>query len=333
MRRKLIIAFLISTIIFLIAYQTNYKNRNKPSSINQTPKIEKILEKYSVENLAKADIKEGDILIKEKIEEKEKFNSYIFEFRYNPNLDGKTIKKTTGMINIPKEGNKFPLVIMIRGYVDPKIYKTGVGSKNLSYFLADNGFLTIAPDFLGYADSDKEAENIFESRFQTYTTILSLIKSAEKIEKWDRKNLFIWGHSNGGQISLYVIEVINNNIPTVLWAPVSKPFPYSILYYTDESEDKGKFIRKELAKFEEVYNVEDFSITNHFGRINSKILIIQGTLDDAVPEKWSKQLYQTLKEIGKDVSYKVYPADHNLRQSWQQAAVETLSFYKQNLTE
>ena len=36
----------------------------------------------------------------------------------------------------------------------------------------------------------------------------------------------------------------------ILWAPVSKPFPYNILYYTDEAEDRGKWLRGEIAKFE-----------------------------------------------------------------------------------
>jgi dipeptidyl aminopeptidase/acylaminoacyl peptidase len=334
MKKTLVIILVILLLIASVFYFINRnKNQLKVSSINKSREIDRPLERYSIENLAKTNIPEGKITIKEKIEEKETFDSYIFEFQFNPNLDQKTIKKTSGLINIPKGKSTFPLVIMIRGYVDPKIYKTGTGSKNMSYFLAEKGFITIAPDFLGYADSDREAENIFESRFQTYTTILSLIKSVEDIEKWDRKNIFIWGHSNGGQIALYTLEVSEKNIPTVLWAPVSKPFPYSILYYTDEAEDKGKFIRKELAKFEELYDVDKYSTTNYFNRINSPLLIIQGTGDDAVPEKWSKELSQKLEKIGKKVKYQTYTeADHNLRPRWNEAAENTLEFFIKNLT-
>jgi len=148
-----------------------------------------------------------------------------------------------------------------------------------------------------------------------------------------RKNIFIWGHSNGGQIALYTLEVSEKNIPTVLWAPVSKPFPYSILYYTDEAEDKGKFIRKELAKFEELYDVDKYSITNYFNRINSPLLIIQGASDDAVPEKWSKDMFQKLKKLGKEVEYQTYAgANHNLRPKWDDAAENTLEFFVKNLT-
>jgi dipeptidyl aminopeptidase/acylaminoacyl peptidase len=332
MKKNLFIIF----IIILAAVLFTYFNKNKKENTTTLKKAEEEypnLEKYSVENLSSREIKSGDLKIKEVLEEKENFTSYKFEFYFNPDPENNLTKKTTGMINIPKNNGSFPLVIMIRGYVDPKNYTTGTGSKNLSYFLAEKGFITIAPDFLGYANSDREASNIFESRFQTYTTVLSLIKSSEKIEKWDRKNIFIWGHSNGGQVSLYVLEVLGTKIPTVLWAPVSKPFPYSVLYYTDESEDKGKFLRKELSKFESRNNVDKFSITSYFDRLNSPILIIQGTSDEAVPEKWSEELFKKLKKLGKEVKYETLSgADHNLRPKWNEGANKTLDFFIANLT-
>lgn len=333
-KHKLLILFVISfmTLISIILIQKQTKDNNTEDLIKKTNDKNTYMYRYSIESLSNFDFEKGDINIGKVIEEKDDFISYFFEFSFNPNLDGKTHKKTSGMINIPKKEGKFPLIIMIRGYVDPKNYITGTGSKNLSYFLAERGFITISPDFLGYAASDKEAENVFESRFQTYTTVISLIKSVNQIKEWDHKNLFIWGHSNGGQIALYVLEATKKDIPTVLWAPVSAPFPYSILYYTIESEDRGKFIRKELAKFEENYDVDKFSITNYLENINTKIEIHQGANDDAVPEKWSESLYKNLRILKKDVNYHLYKnADHNLRPNWDEAAYKTFEFYK-NLT-
>lgn len=330
---KKLILLIIFTTLAIATIMHFYKPKRDSNSFKETKENkDTYMYRYAIEEMQNYKIKEGKIEIKETIEEKDSFTSFYFEFFFNPNLDGRTIKKTSGMINIPKDEGRFPIVIMIRGYVDPKDYKTGTGSKNLSYFLAERGFITISPDFLGYAQSDKEAENIFETRFQTYTTIISLIESAFQIEKWDRKNLFIWGHSNGGQIALFVLESTKKDIPTVLWAPVSAPFPYSILYYTIDSEDKGKFIRKELAKFEENYDTDKFSITNYFDRINTKIEIHQGGKDDSVPSRWSEKLYKTLIALKKDVKYYFYPeSDHNLRPNWNEVALKTFEFYK-NLT-
>jgi dipeptidyl aminopeptidase/acylaminoacyl peptidase len=169
--------------------------------------------------------------------------------------------------------------------------------------------------------------------------VLSLFKSLDQIESWDGKNIGIWAHSNGGHIALTILEISKINYPTVLWAPVSKPFPYSILYYTNESEDKGKYIRKELAKFEETYDTDAFSLDNYFPDIAAHLQIHQGTADDAVPVEWSKNLYNILRKSYKDQKFNydldlfVYPgADHNLQPVWESATARSLSFFKKHLT-
>jgi dipeptidyl aminopeptidase/acylaminoacyl peptidase len=186
---------------------------------------------------------------------------------------------------------------------------------------------------LGYASSDPEAANIFESRFQTYVTAIALLNSVNQIDKFDKTNIAIWGHSNGGQIALTTLEITDRNIPTVLWAPVSKPFPYSILYYTDESDDRGKLIRHELSKFEDDYDVEKYSLTNYLEKITAPLEIHQGTADDAVPKEWTDSLVKNLKNTDKEVGYFVYPgADHNLQPSWNTVVARNLEFFRKHFS-
>jgi len=112
----------------------------------------------------------------------------------------------------------------------------------------------------------------------------------------------------------------------VLWAPVSKPFPYSILYYTDEAEDRGKALRKKLADFEKDYDVELYSLTNYLDRIKAPIQIHQGTLDEAVPRRWTDELVKRI-----EVDYRVYPgADHNLVGGWSQAVQRSIDFWEKH---
>jgi len=132
---------------------------------------------------------------------------------------------------------------------------------------------------------------------------------------------------------LTILEITRKTYPTVLWAPVSKPFPYSVLYYTDESQDGGKLIRRELAKFEEDYNTDLYSIETYFDRINAPIELHQGTIDDAVPVSWSNHLSKTLIDLSKDINYYVYPqADHNLNPSWNTVIERNLKYFQKNLT-
>jgi len=282
--------------------------------------ITRPFDKYAIETLTTAQIPPGSITTEG--------DRFIFVF--SPSLDPEETKKMTGRITLPSKIGQYPLILMLRGYVDQTIYSSGVGTQKAGDFFTQNGFITIAPDFLGYADSDREAQNIFESRFQTYTTILSLLSSMESIKEWNKRDIFLWGHSNGGQIALTVLEITGKKIPTTLWAPVSKAFPYSILYYTDESEDHGKLIRRELAKFEQDYDVEKFSLTNYLDRINSPLQIHQGTADDAVPHQWTDELSKKLLNL--DLNYLVYPgADHNLKPSWDTVVSRDLAFFRKHL--
>jgi len=300
------------------------------------------LKKYQIENLQNFDFVPGELTIENSnLNFSKDIESYLFYFKFDSDLDKKLDKQTSGLINLPKKDGKYPIILMNRGYVDQKIYTTGMGTKNSSIYFSENGFMTIAPDFLGYANSDSEAGNIFESRFQTYVTSVTLLKNIEEgklpdklINLWDGKNIFIWGHSNGGQISITLAEITKTKRPIVLWAPVTKNFPYSILYYTDESEDRGKLIRKELSKFEEVYDTDKFSLSQYLDSIKAKILLFQGGNDDSVPEEWSREFVTQMKNIDKDIILKYYPSsDHNLATNWNDAVKSTIDFFNENKVE
>lgn len=343
--RILLVALCTAVLTFFAGWFSYAYTHRTPAqdAVEETKKvIMKPLEKYSIENLKNAHWEPGTFTIEKELADEKKYKSYLFSFMFNPEVEGNSKKKTTGQINTPKEGSgPFPLVVMFRGYVDQTMYSTGTGTRPAAKYLAEHGFITLAPDFLGYAGSDSEAGNIFETRLQTYTTASSVIKSLDTPSlkkalegKWDGKNVFIWSHSNGGQIALTTLEITGVTYPTVLWAPASKPFPYVVLYFTDESDDGGKFIRRELSKFEELYDVDKYSYTNYIDSIQAPIQLHQGTADDAVPIAWSNELVGRLKKAEKDITYYTYPgADHNLRPSWDIVIGRDVEFFKKRVAQ
>ena len=220
---------------------------------------------------------------------------------------------------------------MFRGFVSQETYVMGEGTQPSARVFAKNGYITVAPDFLGYGESDNESSNIFESRFQTWVTAIATLKSVGSIKTWDGKNIFIWGHSNGGQIALTVLEATGVDYPTVLWAPVSMRFPASILYYIGDAGDGGKYLISKLADFEEIYDTEKFSLTNYFSKIKAPIQINQGISDTAVPYWLTDSLNKSLKDATVSATYIKYPgADHNMRPSWDTVVENNLKFFKEN---
>ena len=87
---------------------------------------------------------------------------------------------------------------------------------------AKNGYLTLAPDFLGYGESDIWPDNTLEDRFLTPVTVLQLIASVKNLKRRIRIKSRFGDIVTAAQIALAVLEISGKKYPTSLWAPVSK---------------------------------------------------------------------------------------------------------------
>lgn len=325
----LTICGLVIIIVFLLLRQCGCID-----PISKIKQSTRTLDKYSFPNLRKTKFESSQIKFGKILREGSDYVSRMFYFQVSG-------KKVSGLINIPTNEGIFSVIVMIRGYVDLEIYQTGMGTQHGGEMLAQNGFMTLAPDFLGYGESDMPFGNSLEERFLTYSTVLTLLNSIKNLNqvleknnypniKVDPEKIGIWGHSNGGQIAVSVLEISGKNYPTVLWAPVSKPFPYSILYYTDEFDDNGRALRKVVADFETDYDSEKYSLVDYLGWIKAPIQFHQGGADEAVPQKWSDSFVKELEKQKIDAEYFTYPSeDHNFSNgNWGTVMERTMGFYQ-----
>lgn len=290
--------------------------------------IRRPLDKYTIESLENTSFTGSTISLETPLATTSAFTTYTFSFMTQG-------KKATGVATIPSgspPAGGFPVIVQIRGYIDPASYKPGDGTKRSAEVYATNGYLSLAPDFLGFGGSDMPSSDIFEERFERYTTVLDLIPSITTLKMANGSKMGLWGHSNGGQIVLTVLEILGKPLPAALWAPVTRPFPYSILYYTDEAEDYGKSLRKNLATFESDYDTDKYSIHTYIDRLTGPIIFHQGTADEAVPKRWSDVFVQELTEQGTTIEYYVYPdADHNMKGSWNAVVARDVEFFSKQL--
>lgn len=334
--------------------------------------------KYTIPNLARRNYQavEGLTVIKT-LPSSEGYSSYIFSYI--------TLgKKVTGQLNVPasalSSNQPTPLIVMLRGWAPIETYQTGMGTKNAAAFFANNGFATLAPDFLGYGDSDPEPDDGWEARFIKPIIAIELLKTIENYStvtlpdgtvNLNPAKMGLWGHSNGGQVALSVLEILNKPLPTTLWAPVTAPFPYSVLFFSDEHDDEGKAIRLWLAQFEQQYDVLEFSITQYLSRLTGPLLLHHGTADEAALKVWSDEFVEKIEaenerretqssfttpstatdsaplatqsalatSSGKllppiDITYHVYPgANHNLQPSWNTVVQRDVTFFRKQLSD
>ncbi len=331
-----ILAIFFCVVITYIYYiyqspKPEFLNPSSRETIQITPKPTP-LQKYSFDQLSQRkfkpkEIKSLPIEADKQLDVDEKFIKSKFYYTFEDKL-------ISGIINVPKEVKKpkSPIIVMLRGYVDKEVYYSGLGTQHTAEQFAKAGYITFAPDFLGYGDSDETYLDVWEERFSRPAQILQLIASIKALNNIDPEKIGIWAHSNGGQLALSVLEISGGDYPTVLWAPVSKSFPYSILYFTDEFDDQGKYLRKEISRLEQDYDVRDFSITDYFDWIKAPIQLHQGVADDAVPVQWSRDLKKSLQDKDIDIEYFEYQgADHNLVGGWDKAVSRSIDFYNSQL--
>jgi dipeptidyl aminopeptidase/acylaminoacyl peptidase len=271
-----------------------------------SPIKDRPLDKYTIENLRVRGAKPSPITIIGN-----KFYYYSDNRKISGVITGATESATTK-----------PAILMLHGSADEGEYYPGFGTDHVAKVLAKNGFITFAPDFLGYGESDSPTADDFENRFLTYTTNMDLMASINCVG--------IWGHSNGGQIALSILAITGTDIPTVLWNPVTKPFPYNILYFTDGYEDEGRWLRKATADFEKDYDVDKYSFDKYLDNIKAPILLQQGEADEWVPVKWNRQLNSKFQTLNSKIKFLEYSgADHNMTPKWNEAVNDLLRFFKE----
>lgn len=303
-------------------YLAQYNFENLKKRENKSSKIEKVGKALVVEEARKELIKRGDLKGK------------TFNFETSAITFESNGKKISGMMNVPltPKSNKLPTIIMIRGFAESQGYFIGSGSWKMADELARNGFVTISLDFLGFGLSDQESSDILEARFEKPVSVLDLIESIKSLDFVDSEKIGIWAHSNGGQIAISVLEITSKNYPTVLWAPMTNPFPKSVLETIDEESASGKIVKDRIDQFEKEYDSKLYSIDNFYNEIQSPILIHQGTADEWCKVSWQKDLQNKLKKINKEVSLDVREGnDHNLKQSWDDVAKMDVEFFREKL--
>ncbi len=266
---------------------------------------------YSFEILAQKIFEPGVIKVGPATRKEKNFTTHVFTYQ----SDGKTI---SGMINVPAGQGKFPVIVLLRGYADQKTYHIGLGTERSANSLAEHGFLTLAPDFLGYGNSDFEDQNILLVRFYRPVEVLNLLASLASLPQADSGKIGLWGHSNGGQIALSILEITGKPYPTSLWAPVSLGFPESVTVYLGEQEEVGNPVKERVEEFLKDNDPKKFSIAEYFHQIKAPFAVHQGAADELIKVEWTRSLVERLKKQGLAVDFFLYPRENhnfNLYQS------------------
>lgn len=301
---------------------------------------DKPLQKYAITQLSQLTTTTSPITLTQDVSDSTT-TAYLFEYQTS-------YGKVSGRLTVPSEETTVGTIVMLRGFVPANIFQPGVGTQNAANYYTNQGYITIAPDFLGYGSSDPELENSWQNRFIKPVLIKELIDSindqdtvtyqTESISLPDVSGL--WGHSNGGQIALTTLLAYQLQLPTTLWAPVTAPFPYSVLFFSDDLADEGRSSRLFVNQLDQEYDTRDFSLTQHLARLVAPIQIHHGTADDAALVTWSRKFADKIatenarraNENVESIEFDLYEytgADHNLRPGWETVVERDVTFWRE----
>ncbi|HEX2994989.1 MAG TPA: alpha/beta fold hydrolase, partial [Anaerolineales bacterium] len=168
-----------------------------------TPTVEELIFPYTIEGLRRHDYKSGKIHIQKELEDENQFyTSYLIDYP----SDGLTI---TGVMQIPVGEGPFPVIVMNHGFFARSVYNTGDGTDRVSPYLAEHGYITIAPDYRSWGKSDA-GESFFYSGL--VIDVINLIKAIPSLSKADPERIGIWGHSMGGGVTMKVLTALGGRV-------------------------------------------------------------------------------------------------------------------------
>ncbi len=306
--------------------------------LNSLPRRNQVnLFPFSLPSLEHREYKGSNISIESKVSSPKSFNAYIVSYQ----SDGLKLYALMDVPNTKKPEDGFPVVIVNHGYIDPKQYSTVNSYRGESDYFAQRGYLVLKPDYRGNGKSELEDAPLM--RFAYPVDVMNLLASLDSLPIADENNVYMWGHSMGGEVTLKVLEILGKQpefTPRVkaaaLWAPVIDPIRWFSANHLPELGESKTMKEPYKPTFKIMGTPESnpvlwqgVSQLVYLPDINTPIQINQGTNDGTVPFQYSIELYDDLISLNKNASLITYPNDnHNLLGSFNKALQNNLTFFK-----
>jgi uncharacterized protein len=309
-----------------------------------TPTIEESIFPYTIAGLRQHDFKSGEIHIRSKLDENDKFTSYLIDYP----SDGLTI---TGVMQIPAGQGPFPVILMNHGFFSRSVYNSGDGTDRASAFLAEHGYIALASDYRSWGDSDAGTSFFYSG---LVIDVINLINAIPSIKTADPDRVGMWGHSMGGGVTMKVLTIDSRVKAAVLYSPVSADDADVIARWgmgcfgdIEQGElilgcNSSDIIPDDLPQnLREAYRfaasdadtLKKIAPFYHLDSVNIPIQIHYGTQDgkylNGTPPQWSVKLTQGLRDAGKQVELLQYEGESHsfIGQPWFDFMGRTLRFF------
>ena len=301
---------------------------------------------FSVEGIRNEVFIPGDLLFTSTYHNNDNYKSDDYTFI----ADGATEHVLISTPKVVKPENGYPIIILIHGFIEPSHYSTFSSYKLIFNRFASSEFMVAKPDLRGHGRSELNQNYESSLSLVSYTRdILQLIASLKNIEYVDTENIFLMGHSNGGNQVIRVLTSKPNLIRAAsLWGPTIVQQEESNLFwrggakrkYGDNAlkllEAKGdvlhqkELVNNALKKFGNE-TADSLNFLKFLQDIKTPFVIRHPDTDESVPYKWSVDFINEYNKSGNKTEYQFinYPGDnHNIASNQYTAQMADLNWFR-----
>lgn len=281
---------------------------------------------FTVEALTQRTYGGGQLQIEDTLLEMDTFTRYLISYP----SDGLTIY---GFMNVPREGVKFPVALVLHGYIDPDVYETEAYTTRYADALAEAGYFTLHPNYRNYPPSD-DGPNPFRIGYASdILNLMAIIREQSvadpdgPLRRADGDYIHIMGHSMGGGVALRVSVVRPDWVrAVVLYAAVSGDEQVNYARVREWSGGRGGHYELGVPPAA----LAAISPINYLTRLSAPVSIHHSDADTVVPPTWSDDLCARLEALNHLVEcFTYHGAAHTFVAGWDSSFTQRLlNFFK-----
>ena len=206
---------------------------------------------------------------------------------------------------------------------DGKDWRPGDYYRRIPELFAAEGFMVVMPDFRGHNNSEgfEFTEGMLESSYYT-EDVLNLLAGLGSLDQVDQDNVFMWGHSMGGEVTLRALVASDRIKGASMWSSVGGDI-WDQCYYYSRYSDPAAFDSSEMPKsvidrlrgrivaLDDDFDYRRSEPLLHLEYLNTPIIIQHSVDDRGAAYKWSERLAKGLYMRGnKHEFYSYVGEDH-----------------------
>lgn len=233
----------------------------------------------------------------------------------------------------------WPVILFNHGYIPPKKYRTTERYETYVDAFARNGYIVFRPDYRGHGDSEGEPVSAYLHPGYVID-VLNATAAMKNFADADPNRIGMWGHSQGGFITLRAMVVDAAIRAGVIWAGAVASYPDMLEIWTQPQYIQPHSIPQGLGRWrQEMFNEhgtpaenpgfwQSISANSYLTDLSGPVQIHHGDRDADVPVEFSRILETQIRDAGGTVEYYEWAgADHNISQSFSAAMQHTLDFF------